>query len=97
MDSSVYIIGRTCSVGTEAKMASNKTGINNPATKADLELGKALLGIVAAGVAGGVALIGAAKAVGEMLLEKQSADQQKLEARREADREEVRRITDNEY
>ena len=29
-------------------MASNKTGINNPTTKVDLELGKALLGIVAA-------------------------------------------------
>ncbi|MBQ9273014.1 MAG: hypothetical protein IJ227_04775 [Mogibacterium sp.] len=78
-------------------MASNKSGIKNTTAKADLDLGKALLSIVAAGVAGGAVLIGAAKALGETLLELQNKESKKLEAQREADKEEVRRITENEY
>ena len=77
------------------KMASNKTGIDNITVKSDLGLGRALLAIVAAGVAGGAALIGASKAVGELLLDKQAADSKKLEEQREADKEAVRRIMEN--
>lgn len=78
-------------------MASNKTGLRNTTAKADLDFAKALLKIVAAGVTGGAVLIGAAKSLGETLLDLQDKQNKKLEAQREADKEEVRRITENEY
>ena len=77
-------------------MASNKTGIDNINAGAGKGLGGTLLKIVAYGVAGGALLISGAKQFGEALLEKQASDSEKLEAQREADREEVRRITANE-
>lgn len=77
-------------------MASNKTGIDNISTGACGGLGGTLLKIVAYGVAGGALLISGAKALGEALLDKQTADYEKLEAQREADKEEVRRIMENE-
>ena len=55
-------------------------------------LGSALLGILAAGVAGGTLLIAGAKALGEKLEEKQASDYEKREEQRKADIEEVRRI-----
>lgn len=76
-------------------MASNKTGIGNMQTKADLSLGKALLTILAAGFAGGAALIGAAKALGDKLEQKQVKDYEKREAQREADKDNIRRIMEN--
>lgn len=76
-------------------MASNKTGIDNLQAGIAPGLGKALIKILAFGVAGGAALIGGAKALGEKLEEKQVKDYEKLETRREADRENVRRIMEN--
>ena len=77
-------------------MASNKTGMTKAGGSAGRGLGGALLKIVAIGFAGGAALIGGAKALGEALEEKQADDTAKREAQRAADREEVRRITENE-
>ena len=76
-------------------MASNKSGIGNMGNGAGGGLGGTLLRIVAVGVAGGALLISGAKQLGEALLDKQTRDYEKLEAQREADREEVRRITAN--
>lgn len=76
-------------------MSSNKTGIGNIQKASDLSLGKALLGILAVGVAGGAALISGAKALGEKLEEKHVKDYEKREAQREADKDNVRRIMEN--
>ena len=77
-------------------MSSNKTGIDNINAGAGSGLGGTLLKIIAYGVAGGALLISGAKQLGEALLDKQVRDYEKLEARREADKEEVRRIMENE-
>ena len=77
-------------------MASNKTGIDNIKAGAGGGLGGTLLKIMAYGVAGGALLVSGAKALGEALLDKQVSDYEKLEAQREADKEEVRRIMENE-
>ena len=77
-------------------MSSNKTGIDNINAGAGGGLGATLLKIVAYGVAGGALLISGAKQLGEALLDKQVRDYEKLEAQREADKEEVRRIMENE-
>ena len=75
-------------------MASKKTGIRKAAGKAarssEAGLGGALLSIVAIGFTFGAALIGAAKALGEAIEEKQAYDLQRLEM------EEVRRIVEAE-
>ena len=76
-------------------MASKKTGIDNINTSAGAGLGGTLLKIVAVGVAGGALLIGGAKQLGDALLEKQTSDYIKLEEKRAADREEIRRIVEN--
>ena len=76
-------------------MASKKSGLKNMGVKADRDLGGALLKILAVGVAGGALLISGAKSVGEALLEKQDRDSKRLDERREADREAIRRIMDN--
>ena len=76
-------------------MASNKTGIDNLNASAGKNLGGTLLKIIAYGVAGGALLISGAKQVGEALLEKQANDYKKLEEQRAADREEIRRIVEN--
>jgi len=78
-------------------MASNKTGIDNLNSGPGAGIGGTLIKIIAYGVAGGALLISGAKALGEALLDKQVSDYEKLEAQREADKEEVRRITENEY
>ena len=81
-------------------MASKKTGIRKAAGKAarssEAGLGGALLSIVAIGFTFGAALIGAAKALGEAIEEKQAYDLQRLEEKREAEMEEVRRIVEAE-
>ena len=77
-------------------MASNKTGMKNASGSSSSGLGGALLTIVAVGVAGGAALIGGAKVLGETLLKKQESDSKKAEALREADKEEARRIMKSE-
>ncbi|MBQ3370564.1 MAG: hypothetical protein IJG48_06030 [Mogibacterium sp.] len=76
-------------------MASNKTGIENLNASAGGGLGSTLIKIVAVGVAGGALLISGAKQLGEALLDKQASDQKKLEDQRAADREEIRRIVEN--
>ena len=76
-------------------MASNKTGIDNLKASTGGGLGSTLLKIVAVGVAGGALLISGAKQLGEALLDKQASDQKKLEDQRAADREEIRRIVEN--
>jgi hypothetical protein len=76
-------------------MASNKAKIRNTQVAADLHLGRVLIKIVAFGVAGGAALIGSAKALGEKLEAKQIKDFEKREAEREAEKENVRRIMKN--
>ena len=76
-------------------MASNKTGIDNLSAGPGKGLGGTLIKILAYGVAGGALLISGAKQLGEALLDKQESDQKKLEERRAADREEVRRIVAN--
>lgn len=77
-------------------MSTNKTGIDNINAGVARGLGGTLLKIVAYGVAGGALLVSGAKALGEALLDKQVSDYEKLEAQREADKEEVRRIMKNE-
>ncbi len=76
-------------------MASNKTGINNINNGGGKGLAGTLIRVIAYGVAGGALLIGGAKQLGEMLLDKQESDQKLLEERRAADREEIRRIVEN--
>lgn len=76
-------------------MASNKTGIDNIKAGGSGGLGGTLLKIIAYGVAGGALLISGARQLGEALLDKQVSDYEKLEAQREADKEEVRRIMEN--
>ncbi|MBO5513068.1 MAG: hypothetical protein J5961_00580 [Mogibacterium sp.] len=76
-------------------MASNKAKIRNAQAGADLHLGRVLIKIVAVGFAGGVALIGSAKALGEKLEDKHVKDFEKREAEREAAKEDVRRIMKN--
>ena len=76
-------------------MASNKTGMTGPDHQ-PRDLGGVMIKMLAAGVAGGAALILGAKAFGELLLEAQVERYNRLEPQREADREEVRRITQNE-
>lgn len=78
-------------------MASNKTGIDNINAGAGGGLGGTLIKILAVGVAGGALLISGAKQLGEALLDKQASNYEKLEVKREADKEEVRRIAENEY
>ena len=76
-------------------MASNKTGIDNISAGAGKGLGSTLLKIIAYGVAGGALLISGAKQLGDALLDKQVSDYRKLEEQREADREAIRRIVEN--
>ena len=77
-------------------MASNKTGIRKAKASSGQGLGSALLSIVAVGFTLGAALIGAAVALGEAIEGIQADGQKKLDERREADREEVRRIIEAE-
>ena len=77
-------------------MSTNKSEIDNISASARGGLGGTLLKIIAYGVAGGALLISGAKQLGEALLDKQVSDYEKLEAQREADKEEVRRIMENE-
>ena len=63
------------------------TGVKNGAG-----LGKTLLVIIAAGVAGGATLIGGAKKLGEKITEKHVSKYEAIEKQREADKEEARRI-----
>ncbi len=77
-------------------MASNKTGMRSGTGAGGASLGKALLGIVAIGVAGGAALVGGAKAFGEFLTKKQVEEYENLEKQREADREAARKIMESE-
>ena len=74
-------------------MASNKTGIRKASYRTRRGLGSALIRIVGVGFAGGTVLIRCAKVLGEALESKQASDLEKLEERRAADREEVRRIS----
>ncbi len=76
-------------------MASKKSGLGNVKTSAGGGLGSTLLKIIAVGVAGGALLISGAKSLGEALLDKQESDSKKLEEKREADREAVRKIVEN--
>ncbi len=79
-------------------MASRKASIKRGTMPAAAPgLGKVLLKIVAAGVGGGAVLIAGSKAAGEKLLDMQADKEKKLEEKRAADREEVRRIMENEY
>ena len=77
-------------------MASNKTGMRQAGGIVKRGLGSALIKIVAVGFAGGTVLIGSAKALGEAIESRQAGGQKKLEERRAAYREEVRRITEAE-
>ncbi|MBR0379130.1 MAG: hypothetical protein IJH62_01060 [Mogibacterium sp.] len=77
-------------------MASNKTGIRKAKASSGPGLGSALLSIVAVGFTLGAALIGAAVALGEAIEGIQADGQKKLDERRAADREEVRRIIEAE-
>ena len=77
-------------------MSTNKSEIDNLSASARGGLAGTLLKIIAYGVAGGALLISGAKQLGEALLDKQVSDYEKLEAQREADKEEVRRIMENE-
>ena len=77
-------------------MASNKTGMKAAKGGAGEGLGDSLLRIIAAGIVGGAALIGFAKALGEAVEELEAKGQKKLEEKRAADREEVRRIIEAE-
>lgn len=76
-------------------MASNKSGIDNINAGPGGGLGGALLKIIAVGVAGGALLIGGAKTLGEALLDKEASDNRRLEEKREAYKEAVRRIVSN--
>ena len=77
-------------------MASNKTGMRKAKAGSAPRLGEALLSIVAVGFTLGAALIGAAVALGEAIEGIEAGEKEKLEERRSADREEVRRIIEAE-
>ena len=78
-------------------MASKKANLGNVKANAGGGLGSALLKIIAVGVAGGALLISGAKTLGDALLDKQESDSKKLSDRREADKEAVRRIMENDF
>lgn len=71
-------------------------GLNNAGRRADAELGQALLTILGIGVAGGIALVGGALKLGEKILDLQVRAYEKIEAQRDANRESVRELADNE-
>ena len=77
-------------------MASKKASMDNLPARSGGSLAGALLSIIAAGVAGGALLISGAKALGEFIEAEGGRSSRRLEERREADKEEVRRITANE-
>lgn len=77
-------------------MASKKSSMKDAPARSGGSLGGALLGIIAAGVAGGALLISGAKALGEFIELETDRGNKRLEERREAAKEEVRRITANE-
>jgi hypothetical protein len=79
------------------KMSSNKSGLRNAGSKPNAELGDALLSILAVGVVGGAALIGAAKKLGDHIVNKQAEDQDRKEAERDAQKEAVRQAAANDY
>lgn len=64
--------------------------------KPDGELAEALLAVLGVGIAGGIALLGGAIKVGEKVLDMQVKAYEKIEAEREARREAVRKIAENE-
>ena len=74
-------------------MASNKTGMSEPREQSGSGLGGVLFGLIAAGITGGAFLVAGAKLLGEKLLEIDENRFERLEMRREADKEEVKRIT----
>ena len=74
-------------------MASNKTGMSEPREQSGSGLGGVLFGLIAAGITGGAFLVGGAKLLGEKLLEIDENRFERLEMQREADKEEVKRIT----
>lgn len=80
-------------------MATNKSGMrpgSGPGRGTDRELGEALLAILGLGIAGGIALVGGAVKLGEKMLDLQVKAYEKVEAEREARREAVRKIEENE-
>lgn len=80
-------------------MATNKSGLrpgSGPGRVPDRELGEALLAVLGLGIAGGIALVGGAVKLGEKMLDLQVRAYEKIEAEREARREAVRQITENE-
>ena len=72
------------------------SGIADTEKRGSGALAKTLLTMVGVGIAGGAALIGGGAKLGNMLLNKQASDYEKLEAQREADRQSVRDIMENE-
>ena len=76
-------------------MEGSKSGMTTPKEPVREGLAGTLIGMLAVGVAGGALLISGAKLVGEKLLDAQVRKYEELERRREADKEEVRRITSN--
>ena len=79
----------------KASMKPGK-GIADTESRGSGALGKSLLAMIGIGIAGGAALIGGGAKLGNMLLDKQASDYEKLEAQREADRQSVRAIMENE-
>lgn len=65
-------------------MASNKSNMRGPEASSGASLAGTLLRMLAVGVAGGIALIGGAKKLGEQIEKKQKEEYIKLEKEREA-------------
>jgi hypothetical protein len=78
-------------------MSSNKTGLRNAGRKPDAELGGVLLKIVAIGVAGGAALIGAAMKLGDEITRRQIDEYERKQEEREAQKEAVRQAAANDF
>ena len=97
----IILQGNCCTGAAERRkdMATNKSGMRpggGTGRAPDRELGEALLAILGIGIAGGIALVGGAVKLGEKMLDLQVKAYEKIEAEREARREAVRKIAENE-
>lgn len=73
-----------------------ESGFGNAGRRPDGELGQVLLTVIGIGLAGGIALVGGAVKLGEKMLDLQVKAYERIEAEREARRETVRKIAENE-
>lgn len=94
-----FLQGNCCTCGRKEEAMGKsgmKPGFGNSGRKPDAELGQALLTLVGAGLAGGIALIGGAIKLGEKILDLQVKAYEKIEAERESQKQAAREIAESE-